>query len=283
MGLRPRPRSRGVDPSVAQQQLRDAMARTHQIATDLLARAHDIARGFLPDRRYPHHGQRSCHQLAHEQLRVTPIGLDPITRSPRCLRWRDHLHRDPRRPRGARQAVPGRPSLVTGAHRPGQRPEPLDDRADLQARHPTTAELPRRRVDHARLHRARMDVQPYPCHRDNHGQALLKSAVSRSLNLRPDKPARGLNRAWPSTATSDTQAIASTSPGISRFFAASGGGPRVAGNRRVGGVGCCGSGRWGRACGRRFCRRSCASCHLSWARSTRFSTGIAFWRRSVRG
>ena len=117
------------------------MAGAHQIAPHLLAGTHHIARGLLGECRHPDRRQAACHQLTHEQLRVAPIALDPLARPAWRLRRRDHLHRDPRLPRGARQAIPGRTGLVTGPHRPRQRLQPVDQRADLRARHATAPEL----------------------------------------------------------------------------------------------------------------------------------------------
>ena len=125
------PRRRAViDAAVHEQQLRDAVARAHQIAADLLARAREVTRspptnsdGTATARQLPGHHQPG------KQLGVLAIGLDPIPAGRGGLARRDHLrararpHAPPDRAR-TRSDRPHRPHAPGPAARPATPPPP---------------------------------------------------------------------------------------------------------------------------------------------------------------
>jgi hypothetical protein len=103
---------------------------------------------------------RSSGEQASRQLeRVAAVRLDPIARLARDRARRAYHHLDPRRPSRPRQTKPGRPSLIHRAHRPWQRPQPLD-----RCRRPTAQtraeHLPRPQLHRGRHGLARMNIQP---------------------------------------------------------------------------------------------------------------------------
>jgi hypothetical protein len=105
------------DTAVDEQQLRDAVPGAHHVTADLLAAAREVAHRFQPARRHEHRRQLPRQQQPREQLGVLAVGLDPISRRPGCLARRDNLHLDPGRLGGALKTEPGRPRLISGAHR----------------------------------------------------------------------------------------------------------------------------------------------------------------------
>jgi hypothetical protein len=123
-----RPRAGGVliDDVVAQQQLREALAGAHQIATHRLPGADDVTQRFLLAGRDPDRVQPVDHQQPQHPLRVALIGLDAISaRTLDLPRRRDHTP-DPGRAQRPREPIPGRPSLVRRAGRTRQRAAELD-------------------------------------------------------------------------------------------------------------------------------------------------------------
>jgi len=76
---------------VQKQQLRDAMATAHQVEAHLLARTSEMARRL--ERRWRHRDrlQLPGQQQARQQLSILAVALDPIARSARSLRRRDHV------------------------------------------------------------------------------------------------------------------------------------------------------------------------------------------------
>jgi hypothetical protein len=164
---RPR-RCAGVEAHVvAQQQLAHAMACAHQVPTDVLTRANEVAQRLLLRARDANGVQTVDHQQAQQPLRVTLIGLHTVRRRALDLaRRRDHaLHTNGlQRPR---DREPRRAGLVCDACRPGQRGTERHDvaRRARQPSHPKFARL----TIHARgNHHRRMNVQPDPaanlCH-----------------------------------------------------------------------------------------------------------------------
>jgi hypothetical protein len=105
---------------VTQQQLGQPMARPHQIATQILARADQIPQPLLLDRRDHDPVQLTGRQQPHETLSIATIGLDPITRPPRDQPRRAHQTAHTNRPQPARQHELARPRLIRRHHRPRQ-------------------------------------------------------------------------------------------------------------------------------------------------------------------
>jgi hypothetical protein len=63
---------------VAQQKLDQAVASSHQIAAQILARPDQVTQRFLLNRGDDHTVKLTGHQQPHQPLRVSPIGLDTI-------------------------------------------------------------------------------------------------------------------------------------------------------------------------------------------------------------
>ena len=150
-----------IDASVAQQQLRDAVAGAHQIATDLLAGAHDVARGLLP--RLGHADRSQADPPSAERTNSSASRRSVLIRSPAArgvLRRRDHIHRDPAARARARQAIAGRSRLI---HR--RAPAPARQPASpppAPVHHQTEpAKAPRYGIHRRRLRRPGMDI-PFP-------------------------------------------------------------------------------------------------------------------------
>jgi hypothetical protein len=110
------------DEPVPQEQLREPLAGTHQIAACVLAGTHEIT-GCLLDRV----GHAHRHELAQAQeprqaLGVAAVGLHSVTWCTRDLRGRCDRARDPCPRAGTREPVSGRPRLLGDPHRARQAP-----------------------------------------------------------------------------------------------------------------------------------------------------------------
>src|SRR5947208_272209 len=75
-----------VDASVAQQQLRDAVAQAGEIGADLLACAGEITSRLRLGRRDRDRSERPGEQQPHQQLCILAVGLDSIGSRARRLR-----------------------------------------------------------------------------------------------------------------------------------------------------------------------------------------------------
>ena len=116
MLTRPRP-----DQPVAQQQLADPMAGTHQIAAEILTSAHQVTQRLKLNSRHRNWAQLAGRVQPRELERIACVGLDPVTRLARDrTRCADH-QLDTSRPGCPRQREPGRAHLIDRAHRPGKR------------------------------------------------------------------------------------------------------------------------------------------------------------------
>jgi hypothetical protein len=96
VGIGPGP-SAGVDDAPAQQQLREPVPGTHQVAAGVLPGADQVACGFLVQARDRHRRDLVHPQQASQVKRIAGIGLDPIAGRTLQLRWRHHLAPDTRR------------------------------------------------------------------------------------------------------------------------------------------------------------------------------------------
>ena len=191
MLLRPG-RRLGIDPAVAQQHLRDAMAGVHQIPPARVMRADQLPGGLHRRRGTTTGSERPRDQTPREQLGVLAIGLHPITSPPRRQPWRDHLHPDPRRDRRPVKPVPRRPSLIARPHGPGQRLEPVDRRLD-PGPEPHPRQLPRHHIDRRGIRRPGVDIEPDISHRSGHGRtSSTHLGVSRSHSPARQTPARSV-------------------------------------------------------------------------------------------
>ena len=115
---------------VTQQQLRQPMARAHQIAAQILARTHQVAQRLLLDARHRDAMQLTGGEQPHQPLGVATIGLDAIARPARD------------QPRRADQTVHARPPAACArARTPSARPH--RSRAPAPATPPRTPPPPR--------------------------------------------------------------------------------------------------------------------------------------------
>jgi predicted nucleic acid-binding protein len=160
---------------------------------------------FERRRRHGDRLQLPGQQQPREQLGVLAVALDPITRSARRLRRRNHLQRQPRRLRGTVERKAGRARLVAALERLRQRLQPADHLVAAAAEARTT-QLAARDVDRGDMGRTGVDIQAHVRHRCGHGRTLLPlHGVSRSQSparQTPDLQTRG----------SGLQALAATQP-----------------------------------------------------------------------
>jgi hypothetical protein len=70
-----------VGDAVAQQQGFEAMARAAAFAHRVLARANEVAHGFVGNVGNAHGAQLAGTRQARQQDRVAPVGLDPVARA----------------------------------------------------------------------------------------------------------------------------------------------------------------------------------------------------------
>ena len=68
----------GVARVTAQQELPDAVAGAHQVAADVLDRAHEITEVLIGDRRHEREAKLAGGQQPHEPDRVAAVGLDAV-------------------------------------------------------------------------------------------------------------------------------------------------------------------------------------------------------------
>ena len=143
------------------------MARAHQIAAQILTRAHQVTQRLLLLARDPDRVQAVDHQQPQHALGVAPVGLHAILRRPLDLARRRHHATDPRGAQPARQGEPGRPGLIRRARRTRQPGAELDDLA-RHTRQPPAAHLTRARrrrsppARYARAHPDRPSCEPVP-------------------------------------------------------------------------------------------------------------------------
>jgi hypothetical protein len=174
------PRLPVIEPDpVTQQQLRQAMASSHQIHPDRVAGADQVAQRLLLIAGNPDRVQLARQQQPHEMLGVAPIGLHAIPACARDLaRRRDHaLHAA--LGELARQAVTRRTGLIRHPHRPRQaRTEP--GRAVSIAAHPERLQLSRLGVQDRRDDLRRVHVQADESLSLRHGWFLQYAVVGLS-------------------------------------------------------------------------------------------------------
>jgi hypothetical protein len=158
VALSPRIARSRPDHTTAQQQLADPVARGHQVAAQVLARADQIAQR-LEFGLGNHDGPKLPRGVQPGELeRIAGVGLDAVTRLARDRARSAHHHLDAGRPCRPRQAEPGRPGLIDSAHRPRQRPQPAD-RLGRPPGQPRAKHLPRPEHDRGRRGLARMNIQ----------------------------------------------------------------------------------------------------------------------------
>jgi hypothetical protein len=85
------------------------VARAHQIAAQVLARAHQVLERLLLDARHDNALKLTGHQQSHQSLGIAAIDLHPIRRAARDQPRRAHQTLDPRRLHPSDQHEPGRP------------------------------------------------------------------------------------------------------------------------------------------------------------------------------
>jgi len=118
-----------VDTAVSEQLLANAMPRRGPGAPEIIAAAHQVSEPFGLRRRWLHVGQLPAAVKPHELLRVTTVGLDPVTGADRDQRRRDHIARDPELGQQPEQIKPARTGLVTD-RQPVRTTEPIDEPTD---------------------------------------------------------------------------------------------------------------------------------------------------------
>ncbi len=109
--------------ATAQQELRETVAGTHQIATEIVDRAYQITEALIRGRRHEREPQFPGGQQPHEADRIAAVGLDPVPRTFRDRPGRHDLHHDPSLARRAHQPEPGRPGLVDRTHPRSELPQ----------------------------------------------------------------------------------------------------------------------------------------------------------------
>jgi hypothetical protein len=117
---------------------------------------------------------------------VTAVGLDPVPRSLRDQRWRDHLAAHPQRGEQAVQLIAGRAGLVAGsqARRVGEAGDQTTDR-DLVVEDPLHVDGLGRRVQDRHRDRVLVDIEPevdeiVPARDTGHGRLLSVCGSVRS-------------------------------------------------------------------------------------------------------
>src|SRR5262245_11412066 len=114
----------GIAHTASEQELRQAVAGPHQIAAHILDRTGQVTELLIGKARHEREPQLPGRQQPRQPDRVTPIGLDPITRPPRDRPRRDNLEPNPTLTSGPGQPEPGRTRLI---HRARSRTEPLQE------------------------------------------------------------------------------------------------------------------------------------------------------------
>jgi len=115
----------GIQDPLAQQQFRQPMPGPHQITTDIFPGPDQIPRRLLFHARHPDLDDLIHPQQLGKVLRVSRIGLDPITRRPLQFRRRRHHTPDPRPSQLPRQPEPRRPRLIGHRDRRRQLRQPV--------------------------------------------------------------------------------------------------------------------------------------------------------------
>jgi hypothetical protein len=108
-----------VDDPVPQQQFRQPMPGSHQIAAAVLAGADQVAGGFLVNGGDRHRADLIQPQQPGEVDCVLGVGLHPVTGGPLQLARRRHRVPDPRRGQRPVQAEPVGPASYVTATGPG--------------------------------------------------------------------------------------------------------------------------------------------------------------------
>ena len=127
MAFRPGLLGRREAAAVAQEKLREPMARAEEIGADIFATPEQIARGFFLLGRNMNRRQRAGPIQHGELAGIAPIGLDAIARATRDQGRRDDLtRRSWRAVRDRCNSNPHGPGFVTALHRPAP-PQPLDE------------------------------------------------------------------------------------------------------------------------------------------------------------
>src|SRR5215216_1053208 len=115
--VRLRPRPAGEAQPAAQQELRQAMTRTHQVFARVIDAADQVTEALVWLARHEREAQLAGGEQPDQPLGVTPIGLYPIARRPGNRSRRDHAHVQSALGRRSREPEPRRPGLIDRAHR----------------------------------------------------------------------------------------------------------------------------------------------------------------------
>ena len=124
---------------MAQQRLDDTMPGRCASAAQIITRSDEIPKALLRGRRRRHERELTGAIEPRELLCVTPVGLDPVARSDRHQRWRDHVTRHAHRAEQPVKLIATRARLI-GHGQAFCATETLDEATDrslcvLQAHH----------------------------------------------------------------------------------------------------------------------------------------------------
>jgi hypothetical protein len=142
----------------AQEELRQAVARTHLVLARILDRAHEVAEALLLERRQVREAQLAGGQQAAKALGITAVGLDAVGWPPRDLPGRDHTQVDPALGGGTGEAEAGRPRLIDGVDARAELGEELE-RLERRALDAAEAQLAGEWFEDRRLGHVGVDLE----------------------------------------------------------------------------------------------------------------------------
>ena len=185
--VRLRPGTPRVVQPATKQELAQAVPAPLSVHARVIAGSAQIANCFFGRRRRPYHRQQSGAVQFRQLPRVSPVGLDPITRFARHQRRRDHVAADPAPLELPLQRISARPCFVTARDRTGCNlfePPPQAVHQSRLVPHPPHRGLGRVRRQHCNLQLRLVCIDSYVGDRLAHDR-LLSSAALTPLGVNP--------------------------------------------------------------------------------------------------